>query len=77
MQALCTKSRKKGSRKLTCPKVDMPKWRHVLCALSTRTSIGATHARASSVHDPHGHRIAPFVWWPSPIARRQSTHGTG
>ena len=33
MQALCTKSRKKGSRKATCPKVDMPKWRHVLCAL--------------------------------------------
>jgi hypothetical protein len=25
MQALCAKSRKKGSSKLTCPKVDMPK----------------------------------------------------
>ena len=27
MQPICTKSREKGSRNLTCPKVDMPKSR--------------------------------------------------
>jgi hypothetical protein len=53
MQALCVKSRKNGSRKRTCPKVDMPKSRQVPRALSNAYACGC---------DSRAHILGP---WPS------------
>jgi hypothetical protein len=55
MQALCAKSRKKGSRKRTCPKVDMPKSRQVLCALLNAYACGS---------DSRTHITGPWPPWP-------------
>jgi hypothetical protein len=55
MQALYVKSRKKGSRKRTCPKVDMPKSRQVPCALLNAYACGC---------DSRTHVLGPWPPWP-------------
>jgi hypothetical protein len=62
MQALCVKSRKKGSRKRTCPKVDMPKSRQVLCALLNAYACGCDSRTPNprsvapvATESPHSH----------------------
>ena len=55
MQPLSTKSRKKGSRKRTCPKADMPISRQVLCAL-INAYVGGCDSRTRF--------LGPWPSWP-------------